>query len=316
MGTFSDVPLDLDLELEDREEAAVCIQEAVRLLLGFLGEDPDSEGLRKTPLRVAKAFLHATRVGRGLLRLQAPGPRKDAMVAEIPPEKKSSKAVAAEDAGLRERREAVPLPPSLWGERRDGSGSTTVELGSPEEDGSSLAESGDAGEALTPKEDAGGRRSAVLGLGDSGGREARLRLDLDGSLGSDQIWVGEESRRRQWVRLGWRQVAVLLCSEGSLRDAGGCSLSPDRGCRGTVGGLKRLEVSSGHWPLPFLRKGGACDGEPPWGCCGIAGELAEDVLVWRAWAPFMLSLWAFGRCGSSSWFAALDADSELVLRMN
>ncbi|KAI4340317.1 hypothetical protein MLD38_025167 [Melastoma candidum] len=61
MGTFSGIRLNLDSELEDREEAAVHIQEAVRLLLGLLGEDPDREGLMKTPLRVAKAFLHGTR---------------------------------------------------------------------------------------------------------------------------------------------------------------------------------------------------------------------------------------------------------------
>ncbi|EHA8587177.1 GTP cyclohydrolase 1 [Cocos nucifera] len=44
-----------------RPEATRAIEEAVRVLLQGLGEDPEREGLRKTPLRVAKAFREGTR---------------------------------------------------------------------------------------------------------------------------------------------------------------------------------------------------------------------------------------------------------------
>lgn len=37
------------------------IEDAVKVLLQGLGEDPCREGLRKTPLRVAKAFREGTR---------------------------------------------------------------------------------------------------------------------------------------------------------------------------------------------------------------------------------------------------------------
>lgn len=40
---------------------AGTIEDAVRVLLNGLGEDPDREGLRKTPMRVAKAFREGTR---------------------------------------------------------------------------------------------------------------------------------------------------------------------------------------------------------------------------------------------------------------
>ncbi|XP_008794652.2 GTP cyclohydrolase 1 [Phoenix dactylifera] len=42
-------------------DATQAIEEAVRFLLQGLGEDPEREGLRKTPLRVAKAFREGTR---------------------------------------------------------------------------------------------------------------------------------------------------------------------------------------------------------------------------------------------------------------
>lgn len=49
----------LELGLGDDSETAV-IEDAVKVLLQGLGEDPNREGLRKTPLRVAKAFREGT----------------------------------------------------------------------------------------------------------------------------------------------------------------------------------------------------------------------------------------------------------------
>lgn len=43
------------------EEQMAAIENAVRVLLKGLGEDVNREGLRKTPLRVAKAFREGTR---------------------------------------------------------------------------------------------------------------------------------------------------------------------------------------------------------------------------------------------------------------
>ena len=50
-------------------DATRAIEEAVRVLLQGLGEDHEREGLRKTPLRVAKAFREGTR---GLSSLPTP----------------------------------------------------------------------------------------------------------------------------------------------------------------------------------------------------------------------------------------------------
>lgn len=49
----------LDLVLGVDSETAV-IEDAVKILLQGLGEDPNREGLRRTPLRVAKALREGT----------------------------------------------------------------------------------------------------------------------------------------------------------------------------------------------------------------------------------------------------------------
>lgn len=46
---------------EEGESAKGSIEDQVRLLLKGLGEDPEREGLRKTPMRVSKAFREGTR---------------------------------------------------------------------------------------------------------------------------------------------------------------------------------------------------------------------------------------------------------------
>lgn len=46
---------------------SVAIEDAVRVLLLGLGEDINREGLRKTPLRVAKALIDGTRGESSLL---------------------------------------------------------------------------------------------------------------------------------------------------------------------------------------------------------------------------------------------------------
>lgn len=43
------------------EEGATSIEDAVKVLLLGLGEDINREGIRKTPLRVAKALREGTR---------------------------------------------------------------------------------------------------------------------------------------------------------------------------------------------------------------------------------------------------------------
>lgn len=43
------------------EVETLAIEDAVRVLLQGLGEDINREGLRKTPLRVAKALIEGTR---------------------------------------------------------------------------------------------------------------------------------------------------------------------------------------------------------------------------------------------------------------
>ncbi|XP_078432796.1 GTP cyclohydrolase I [Wolffia australiana] len=50
-------------EMRDEQEMEIggCIEVAVRALLQGLGEDPDRDGLKKTPLRVAKALREGTR---------------------------------------------------------------------------------------------------------------------------------------------------------------------------------------------------------------------------------------------------------------
>ncbi|XP_077229378.1 GTP cyclohydrolase 1-like [Tasmannia lanceolata] len=71
MGAFDEGHLDAELEngvklgflelgLEDESETSV-IENAVKILLQGLGEDSNREGLRKTPLRVAKALLEGTK---------------------------------------------------------------------------------------------------------------------------------------------------------------------------------------------------------------------------------------------------------------
>lgn len=65
MGALNDGHYDVELEntlklgVEEEEEAE--IQGAIRILLQGLGEDINREGIIKTPLRVAKAFRHATK---------------------------------------------------------------------------------------------------------------------------------------------------------------------------------------------------------------------------------------------------------------
>lgn len=65
MDALNDGLLDLDFELENGVgfpmEDDDDIQKAVRVLLEGLGEDADREGLRRTPLRVAKALQEGTR---------------------------------------------------------------------------------------------------------------------------------------------------------------------------------------------------------------------------------------------------------------
>lgn len=45
----------------ESEPETIAIVNAVKVLLQGLGEDVDREGIRKTPLRVAKAFREGTR---------------------------------------------------------------------------------------------------------------------------------------------------------------------------------------------------------------------------------------------------------------
>lgn len=49
------------LGVEEQHPETLAIEEAVRVLLQGLGEDVNREGIRKTPLRVAKALLEGTR---------------------------------------------------------------------------------------------------------------------------------------------------------------------------------------------------------------------------------------------------------------
>lgn len=70
MGVLDECHYNVELEVEngvnvelgrEREPETVAIEEAVRVLLQGLGEDINREGLRKTPLRVAKALRDGTR---------------------------------------------------------------------------------------------------------------------------------------------------------------------------------------------------------------------------------------------------------------
>jgi GTP cyclohydrolase I len=49
----------------EREKRINTIANSVREILQCLGEDPDREGIKKTPLRYAKALLYLTR---GMIR--------------------------------------------------------------------------------------------------------------------------------------------------------------------------------------------------------------------------------------------------------
>lgn len=70
MGVLDECHYNAELEVEngvnvelgrEREPETVAIEDAVRVLLQGLGEDINREGLRKTPLRVAKALRDGTR---------------------------------------------------------------------------------------------------------------------------------------------------------------------------------------------------------------------------------------------------------------
>ena len=56
-----DVELENALKLRGVEEETGEIEDAVRVLLDGLGEDVNREGIRKTPLRVAKALKEGTK---------------------------------------------------------------------------------------------------------------------------------------------------------------------------------------------------------------------------------------------------------------
>lgn len=45
----------------DREKRELKIAESVKNILECLGEDPEREGIQKTPLRYAKALMYLTR---------------------------------------------------------------------------------------------------------------------------------------------------------------------------------------------------------------------------------------------------------------
>ena len=64
MGALDDGHYDVELKNTLKlgvEEEEPEIQAAVRILLQGLGEDINREGIKKTPLRVAKALRHATK---------------------------------------------------------------------------------------------------------------------------------------------------------------------------------------------------------------------------------------------------------------
>ncbi len=71
MGALDEGHLDLELENGvklgsidlgfQEEEETIAIVDAVKVLLHGLGEDINREGIRKTPLRVAKALREGTK---------------------------------------------------------------------------------------------------------------------------------------------------------------------------------------------------------------------------------------------------------------
>lgn len=62
MGSIDGVNLGDCVELGfEKEPEVLAIEEAVRVLLQGLCEDFNREGVRRTPLRVAKAFREGTR---------------------------------------------------------------------------------------------------------------------------------------------------------------------------------------------------------------------------------------------------------------
>jgi len=71
MGALDEVHFDVEPENSlklgliklspEAEPETAQIEDAVRVLLQGLGEDINREGLKKTPLRVAKAFREGTR---------------------------------------------------------------------------------------------------------------------------------------------------------------------------------------------------------------------------------------------------------------
>jgi GTP cyclohydrolase IA len=50
------MPLDLPPETMLEQQAIVAVEDAIRTLLEFAGDDPDREGLRDTPARVVRAY--------------------------------------------------------------------------------------------------------------------------------------------------------------------------------------------------------------------------------------------------------------------
>lgn len=58
-----------ELGIEEEEPETLAVESAVRVLLQGLGEDINREGIRKTPLRVAKALREGTRGTRASLLL-------------------------------------------------------------------------------------------------------------------------------------------------------------------------------------------------------------------------------------------------------
>lgn len=54
-------PIDNVITLKQRTQKSVDIEENVRQILAYIGEDPDREGLVKTPYRVARAYEYLTK---------------------------------------------------------------------------------------------------------------------------------------------------------------------------------------------------------------------------------------------------------------
>ena len=58
-GTGPD-PIPVSREIDDPRRVPDKLEPLVRQMLGLVGEDPGREGLRRTPLRVAKAWRELT----------------------------------------------------------------------------------------------------------------------------------------------------------------------------------------------------------------------------------------------------------------